>query len=146
MKKCVLVSVFVFSAFALLGPLIWTICPPGVRNGYGRLDQQVFGLIILTFPTILFSAGKPTPALVGLVEGNIAFFAVIGTLAGLFARRVTSTVIMYLSMCVLLAGLEGYYVGFHLSDFQWPVFGAALVLYAIPFGAVFRYRNRGPNT
>src|SRR5260370_26317141 len=142
MKKRLLVSTFAFTVFALVGPLVWLTCPPAVRSGYRYIDKEVFSLIVLTFPTILFSAGKPTPALVSLVEANIAFYAVVGALVGLFVRQITSAVVMYFLMCLLLAGLEAYYVGFELSDFQWFAFGAALLLYAVPFGAVFRHVKR----
>jgi len=137
MKKRVLTSLLVFSVFALVGPLIWTACPQSVRYGCGRLSREIFGLIVLTFPTILFSAGEPTPSVVSLAEANIVFFVLIGALVGLVPPRAMYMVLMYLAMCALVAGLGGYYARFRLSEFRWPAFGAALLLYAIPFRAVF---------
>lgn len=132
MKKRVLISMAAFSAFSLLGPLVWVIC-----HGFGHLHRQVFCLIILTFPAVLFSAGIPRPAFLSLAAANIVLFAVLGALVGVVASRVTMIAVAYLGMSALLSGLTGWYAGFQLGDFQWLAFIAALLLYTIPFGIVW---------
>jgi len=145
MKRRILVSTLSFSVFGLIVPVIWTICPAAVKFGYGYGNRLIHSIVVLTFPTILFSFGLPPSAMVGLIEANFALFAAIGALIGLLANRVRSLVTMYVTISLLLLTLAGYYSGFRPASYDWLALGVALPVYALPFWIVCRHVKRNSN-
>jgi hypothetical protein len=136
-----------FSVFSFCGPIISACLPEADPwKGYGYIGRQVFELEILTWPMILFSVGKPGPSTFSLIEANLILFAIIGLLVGFLADSVELLLMMYLIPCVLLSGLAAAFCRFHLVNLDWLALGAALLLYAIPFGVVLWYVKRSSST
>ena len=80
--------------------------------------------------------------MVGLIEANTALFTVIGAFIGVLANQVRSIVTIYVTISLLLLGLESYYAGFRLASYDWLALGVALPMYAVPFWIVCRHIKR----
>ncbi len=143
--RCVLLSVGVFTAAALMGPLIRFAVWPLFRTWQVRaipLEGFIYDLVLLLWPTGvlgIMEVNIGTALAVAVTIGaNVLLFAVLGVAAGIVARRCFALVALYVFVCGLVILFELWGAGFDLAFVNVIALGVALALYAIPFCVVSR--------
>ena len=136
MRRRVLLSVVAFGLFALAGPIIRALFPPALPPANSR--QHITDLVLLVWPTSFLGVGLPVNGRLTLTAYNVIFFAVLGLVLGVIARRRWVVLVAYLATCLLLAAIEAWGAGYALAYFSWSALAAAFFLYALPFWAIGR--------
>jgi hypothetical protein len=134
MKKNIVFSVAVFSAFGLAGPLI------------RRVFSAPGSFLILIWPALMFGSGGTAVtlqhdlAMTGVV--NVVFFGLVGLIVANIATRAKRLLGIYLAVCALVVLGGAWGSGFSFAFFAWKDVAIALALYSLPFGIVWwRVRN-----
>jgi len=141
MRRRILLSIAAFSLFAFTGPIIRAVFPPAFPPGSSK--QQITDLVLLVWPTSFLELTRPANSQthLTLMIYNLIFFAALGLLLALLARRPRVVLLAYIATCLLLAAVEAWASGYTLAYFSWSALGVALFLYALPFSALGRMVN-----
>jgi hypothetical protein len=138
MRRRILLSIVAFSLFAFAGLFIRVVFPPAFPPGNSK--QQITDLVLLVWPTSFLEIERPvnSQTQLTLTIYNVVFFAALGLLLAVIARRPRVVLIAYIATCLLLAAVEAWASGYALAYFSWSALGVALFLYALPFWALAR--------
>ena len=142
MRRRILLSTAAFSLFAFAGPVIRAVFPPGFPPGNSK--QRITDLVLLVWPISYLEVARPVNSQTELtfIICNVLFFAALGLLLAVIARRPRVVLIAYIATCSLLAAIEAWASGYALTYFSWSALGVALFLYAFPFW-VLRQTSEG---
>ena len=138
MRRRILPSIVAFSLFAFAGPVIRAVFPPAFPPGNSK--QLITDLVLLVWPTSFLGIERPVDSQTQLTLTiyNVVFFAALGLLLAVIAKRPRAVLITYIATCLLLTAVEAWASGYTLAYFSWSALGAALFLYALPFCVVAR--------
>ena len=140
-----LVAIFVFSTFAIVGPLIRAATwPPSIfwSDTSSPIYDFIYDLVLYLWPTQMLAVIEVNSgflaAIVLSVGANILLFALIGTVAGFLARSRQALFILYVAVCVAVAFLALWSAG-SIEHINLISFGIVLLLYALPFWLASRF-------
>jgi hypothetical protein len=148
--RTVVSSIVIFMACGLAGPLLrWATWPPSpTPQGSGfSFDDFIYDLVLLLWPTQPLAVVEVTIgslAAIGVSVGaNIMFFGITGALAATLARQPVKLLALYLVACIVVLAVALWSAGFSVAFLNVSALVVAVLLYAVPFLAVFRFARKG---
>ena len=147
--RTVVRSILIFMACGLAGPLLrWVTWPPTpTPQGSGfSFDDFIYDLVLFLWPTQPLAVLEVTIgsfAAIGVSVGaNVLFFGIAGALAGTISRQPVKLLALYLVACTVMLAFALWTAGFTVAYLNVSALVVAVLLYAVPFLAVFRFGRK----